>query len=129
MRSCYVAGPMRSKKWLNFPAFDKARDLLIEQGYKVISPADLDRECGFDATKLPEDTDWNLIPKDFSLEECVKRDVEAVMGCDCIFMLPGWEYSTGAKAEKALAEWLGKEILYSESFQLPLMRNSAILKA
>ena len=44
----YVAGPMRGKKFFNFPAFDDAKEDLESQGFSVISPADLDRAVGFD---------------------------------------------------------------------------------
>jgi hypothetical protein len=37
----YLAGPMRGRKFFNFPAFDAARDILLSQGYEVISPADM----------------------------------------------------------------------------------------
>ena len=108
----YLAGAMRKIPFYNFPAFDAARDILSGQGCEVISPADLDREAGFDAMKCHPDTDWNAIPDHFSFDECVTRDIEAVRKCDLIFLLTGWETSTGARAEKALAEWLGKEIRY-----------------
>jgi hypothetical protein len=33
------------------------------------------------------------------------------MACDAIYRLPGWEQSVGARAESALAEWMGKAIM------------------
>ena len=39
----YLAGPMRGYKDYNFPAFDAARDQLVKEGWRVISPADIDR--------------------------------------------------------------------------------------
>lgn len=98
---------MRGKKYFNFPAFDDARDKLVMEGWNVISPADLDREIGFD----PYDwTDLNKIG--FSLEAAIDRDVAALKKSDAIFMLDGWEKSTGARAEKALAEWMRLEVIY-----------------
>lgn len=117
MRTVYIAGPMTGYKYFNFPAFDEWKDTLLCRGYNVISPADLDREVGFDAMKLPEDSDWTKWGDalgEFDLDACIERDVEAVKKCDIIFMLKGWENSTGAKAEKALAEWMGKEVRYEE---------------
>jgi len=109
----YIAGPMRGIRHFNFPAFDAARDQLRGDGWSVISPADLDRETGFDETAFADDYDWlDLGKANFDLHDAVDRDVAAIKRCDAIYMLQGWEKSRGAKAEKALAEWLSLEVLY-----------------
>lgn len=109
----YLAGPMRGIKFFNFPAFDEARDRLRQEGWSVISPADLDREMGFDETRHPEDYDWLDLGKiGFDLHGAVDRDVDALKRCTAIYMLDGWEKSRGALAEKHIAEWLGLEVLY-----------------
>lgn len=109
----YIAGPMRGKKWFNFVEFDDAKFYLSGNGWTVISPADLDRSLGFDVDNLPPDTDWNDITKiGFDLRAAVQRDVAAICQCDAIFMLHGWSESRGAKAEKAIAEWLGLMVFY-----------------
>lgn len=111
-KKIYIAGPMRGIKHFNFPAFDRARDLL-ESSWLPISPADLDRSIGFDETAFPDDYDWiDLKKANFSLNDAIDRDVDAIKACDAIYMLDGWPSSKGAKAEKALAEWLGLEVLY-----------------
>ena len=109
----YIAGPMRGKKWFNFPGFDWAKECLTRAGWEVISPADLDREIGFDVKNLPPDTDWNDVSKlGFDLKAAIQRDVAAICQCDAIFMLHGWIESRGAKADKAVAEWLGLMVFY-----------------
>ena len=109
----YIAGPMRGKKWFNFPDFDWAKECLVRAGWEAISPADLDRKIGFDAGNLPPDTDWSDVSKlGFDLKAAVQRDVAAICQCDAIFMLHGWSESRGAKAEKAVAEWLGLMVFY-----------------
>lgn len=114
-RTIYIAGPMRGKKYFNFPAFDEARDLLQSEGYNVISPADMDREAGFDPLVLGEDYDWNDLTKcDFSLSDAIDRDLEALRRCDAIYLLQGWQRSRGATAEKALAEWIGLHVFYQQ---------------
>lgn len=117
-KTIYIAGPMRGYKYYNFPAFDKWQEYFESQGYEVINPAELDRMHGFDPYCLPEDYDWNQIPDEtgFSFTECVKRDAEAVLESDVLFLLDGWEDSKGANAEKALAEWAGREIWYEDDF-------------
>jgi hypothetical protein len=107
---------MRGIKRFNFPAFDQAESFLKDRGFNVISPANLDREAGFDPILLPDDYDWmDLDIIGFSLNEAIDRDVAALKKCDAIYMLNGWENSRGAKAEKALAEWLGLQVEYQYS--------------
>jgi hypothetical protein len=112
----YCAGPMRGIRHFNFPAFDAMRDKLIAEGWDVISPADLDRAIGFDETAFPDDYDWIDLKKiGFDIRDAVKRDAEALCKCDAIMMLPFWSLSKGARAELAIAEWLGLEILYADA--------------
>lgn len=103
----YIAGPMRGIQQYNFLAFDTAAERLRSIGRDVVSPAELDRLAGFDPYKLPADTDWSHVPVHFSLEAAIRRDVEAILGCDSICVLPGWEKSVGATAEVAIAKWRG----------------------
>lgn len=104
-KTVYLAGPMRSIPRFNFPAFDAAAADLESRGYKVTSPAAMDREHGFDPATLPEDTDWSAVPSGFSLEDAIRRDYEAILRVDELVLLPGWQRSKGATAEKATAEW------------------------
>ena len=108
----YIAGPMRGIKFYNFLAFDAARDRLKAAGYDPVSPADLDRQIGFDPFSLPDDHDWSKVPDSFSLDQCIERDTAAIKRCDGIYMLKGWEHSIGARAEHALAEWLRLHIFF-----------------
>lgn len=116
-RTIYIAGPMRAAPFFNFPSFDIARDRLIASGWQVISPADMDREHGFDALDMPPDSDWNdLSQVPFTIQECFDHDIEAVKRADAIFMLKGWDKSTGAQAEYWCAKWLQKEVLFEEDY-------------
>ncbi len=107
----YIAGPMRGIEFYNYPEFDKAKGYWLDQGWIVISPADLDRESGY----YPEaGMDWN---KAFDgdkngLKAAIGRDVKAILDADAIYMLDGWQNSQGAKCEKSLAEWAGKKVFY-----------------
>ena len=100
----YVAGPMRGYAKWNFPAFDKARDTLLSEGYQVISPADLDRARGIteDVTEFSSD--------DFAT--AIRIDTEAILCCTGVYMLIGWEASTGARYEKTLCQTMKKDIYY-----------------
>lgn len=106
----YIIGPMRGVPYYNFPAFDACAARLRADGHDVTSPADLDRAVGFDAMKLPPDTDWNGTPDWFDLDACIRRDLDAVLACDAVVAMPGWELSTGAVAEACVAAWAGKRV-------------------
>ena len=108
----YIAGKMRGVPYYNFPAFDEAKKKLQASGWEVQSPADMDRMVGFDAMACKSNHDWNSTPDGFSKIDCVTRCIEAVMVCDAIYMLDGWDKSKGARAEKAVAEWMGKDVIY-----------------
>lgn len=111
---CYIAGPMRGVKYYNYPAFDAKQRELHQQGFTVMNPAEMDRLEGFDPYTLPEDHDWNTLPEGLPLDDIINRDIEAVRSCTHLALLSGWENSTGAKAEKAMAEWCGLTIMYPE---------------
>ena len=87
---------------LNHPAFFKAETHLMSIGYEVINPAKMDEELGLDPHKGVMDHEF--------LKDAVKRDLDAVMTCDGIALLPEWEGSKGARAEVAVAQWLGKPV-------------------
>lgn len=112
-RKIYIAGPMRGIPLYNFPEFDKAAENLFSQGWDPVNPAELDRKLGYYPEEMLEDSDWNSLPEGFPLKEIVAKDIEALIECDAIYMLAGWEKSKGAKAEIAVAIWLGLEVLFA----------------
>lgn len=117
----YIAGPMRGIYLFNFPAFDAAKHRLVMQGYSVVSPADIDRANGFDPLKdLSDDWDWNIIPEYAGTrEDIIKRDIDELLTCNAIFLLPGWENSTGARAEMSLARWAGMQVMLDPGTVVP----------
>lgn len=129
MRSIYIAGPMRGLPYYNFPAFDAARDILRAGGWEVVSPADLDRRIhGFDPNGLPASYDWFSVPSELTLLTVVRTDLDALLSCDAVFALQGWEDSTGATAELAVARWLGLEVILESSGYLDdLLRCTGVL--
>lgn len=112
-RVLYIAGPMRGVAWFNYPMFDRVAKELREAGNEVISPADEDRkQDGFDPFANPAyHTAGNCVfPHDMDFGKTVRRCLDAVLRCDEIVLLPGWEGSNGAVAELTLAIWLGKRV-------------------
>ena len=49
-------------------------------------------------------------PRTMDFNKTVRRCLEAVLRCDEIVLLPGWERSSGAVAELTLAMWLNKRV-------------------
>lgn len=111
-RAIYIAGPMRGLPKYNFPAFDAAAEQLYNQGWEPVNPAELDRALGYDPEEAPKDWDWDSVPPELRLKEIVKKDLEALLQCDAVYMLKGWEKSKGAKAELAVALWLDLEVIF-----------------
>jgi len=125
----YIAGPMKGIPSFNFPAFDDARNMIDWHwdGFEAVSPADIDRSHGFYPNELPDDQDWNIIPPSAGTrEEIIRRDIDAVLSCDAIYMLPGWEKSAGAKAELHLARWAGKKIYHHDDAVKPHRMPAAV---
>lgn len=112
----YLAGPMRGIPEFNFPAFYAAAKALRAEGHFVFSPAERDNERhGTDISKGNATGDEAKAVKDhgFNLREALAHDLAFICAeADAIALLPGWEASKGANAERAAALALGlKEIL------------------
>lgn len=90
----YISGPMTGIKDLNFPEFYKAQEFLTSRGEKVFNPAQNSQECGFERSDL------------------LRLDIQALLLCNKIYMLFGWNKSSGAILEKSIAEALGYEVEY-----------------
>jgi hypothetical protein len=102
---------MRGIPQLNHPAFFEAEDTLKKKGHNVINPARMDQELGLDPHNSQMDSKF--------IEDCARRDIDAVFECDELVLLPNWEKSKGAKAEIAVAQWLSKPIrLYPSMVKL-----------
>jgi hypothetical protein len=94
----YLSGPMSGIEDENFPAFNAAARALCLIGYTVVNPAEFDT----DVDGLGERARW---------VKYLKADIKALMDCDGIVMLPGWEQSKGATLEHFNAKALDMPIL------------------
>ena len=90
----YISGPMTGIKDCNFPAFFKAEALLKEKGLIPINPARLSTGLSY----------RNYMDIALAMVRCG----------DSVLLLPGWESSKGAIAEKAYAESLSMKIFELE---------------
>lgn len=93
MKRVYLSGPMTGQPGLNFPAFNAEELRLRTLGYDVVNPARLN--LGPAAT-------WN---------DCMRKDLAALLTCDGLALLPGWQASAGANLELHVAHRVGIEIV------------------
>lgn len=84
----YIAGPMTGLPDLNFPAFHAEAKKWRDLGHDVVNPAELNPD-----PTMP----W---------AECMRRDIAALVTCDTIILLPGWQQSMGASLEQHIAKQL-----------------------
>lgn len=97
MKRVYVAGPMGGLPDLNFPAFAAETARLRELGYEVLNPAEINPDHG---------TPWAL---------CMRKDMAALVTCDAVQTLPGWQRSPGASFEVLVATTLELEVWHTRS--------------
>lgn len=111
----YLAGPMTGIPEFNYPAFNAAAANLRACGYYVFNPAERDTEVhGTDISKGNASGSVEQAAADhgFCRRRALKDDTSWICEhADAIALLPGWERSSGARAEKALAEALGLDIM------------------
>lgn len=101
MAKCYVAGPMTGHPELNYPLFHSTAARLRKMGFEVISPAELN-------------------PITTPYREAMINDILALVQCDHIVMLDGWEKSKGATLEHHIAQVLGIQRIELESAESPV---------
>ena len=92
MKRIYLSGPMTNMLDLNFPLFHTVTSALRNAGHIVINPAELN----------PDPGTWS---------ECMRRDIKALMDCDTVATLPGWQDSRGASLEVHIGKALGMRVV------------------
>jgi len=107
----YLAGGMRGYPEFNFPAFHRMAKILRDQGHEVFSPAEKGEEILL--------TDNPGIQESLEFRRKVFK-IDTTFICDeaeGLFMLKGWELSSGARAEHALAIAIGLKIFYESDLE------------
>ncbi len=110
----YLAGPMTGIPHFNYPAFNAAAHGLRGLGHTVFNPAEHDVEMfGRDISNPDGDAVQAASEHGFDRRAALKADLAWICdSADGIALMPGWERSTGARAEKALADALGLYVLF-----------------
>lgn len=107
---------MRGIPHFNFPAFFAAEEKLEAEGHTVFNPARRDNNHhGTDISRNNETGDETIAASQFgfSLREALGSDLAYICStAEAVAMLPGWENSKGAVAERATGIALGLEIIY-----------------
>lgn len=110
----YIAGPIAGRALEAYTtAFRYAEACLTELGWVPVCPIDIephqhDGACppGPDAGETEPGTPTHTAP-------CYMRsDLRALLTCDAIYLLDGWEYSSGARTEFEVARAAGLAIHY-----------------
>lgn len=92
----YLSGPMTGLPDYNRPAFARVAEELRAQGKAVFNPGEIG----------PTE---NIMPRAWYM----RRDLEALMKSDSVYVLPGWGESEGAKLEIAIAKELELPIIFT----------------
>lgn len=112
----YLAGPMTGIPYFNFPAFNDAASMLRDQGHEVFNPAEADNaRHGTDISRdnFKGDPGIAIAKYGFSLREALAEDFAYLCEeAEAIALLPGWEASSGARAEWAVANALKLRFIY-----------------
>jgi len=123
MAKSYLAGPMRTKPEFNYPAFMAGAKALRERGWEVFNPAEMDlSEDNQDAEFLQMTIEEQKLHAGAApnARRYARRDTNILINMlrsedgDAIILLPDWEESVGARAEHALAQWVGLKVLTLE---------------
>ena len=95
----YLSGPMKGYPESNFPAFHATAAALRAKGLEVINPAEIEPGVPQPPEGSPE---WG----DF-YNACLRADIRALVDCQAIALMPGWEHSSGAHLELHIAHRVG----------------------
>ena len=106
MKQIYIAGPMSGYPEFNFPAFFTAQYTLERQGWKVWNPAAKESEGDVvQSGSFASGDQKALVSEGWDWQSAFEWDCQKVLRSDAIYMLKGWERSTGARAEHAVAQF------------------------
>lgn len=90
----YIAGPITGHDLAERKqAFTNVQAFLEDNQYEVVNPME-----------LPHDHDK-------SWESYMKECIEALVKCNAIYLMPGWELSEGARLEFTIASKLKMKII------------------
>lgn len=97
----YISGPISGHDIEERrKVFKMAQTFLEAQDYDVVNPME------------------NGLPAEVTTREHMKRDIELLMTCDCIYMMRRWTHSKGCKVEFDVATAIGLPVYFEEASEL-----------
>ena len=93
MKRIYISGPMTGLPGQNMAAFDAEALRLRGLGFEAENPAEINAWA---------EDGWHA---------CMRRDLAALLTCDTLALLEGWQRSAGAHLEMHIAHRVGIEIV------------------
>ena len=113
----YISGPMTGKPYFNLRAFNGAEEDARSWGIhfeEIFNPPHHDiATYGDHILMSPTGDPGYAVANGFKLRDALSADLEFITKkATHIYMLQGWEKSTGARAEHAAAVALGLKIIY-----------------
>lgn len=101
----YLAGKMTGVPLYNFPEFKRYAAELRADGCEVLSPAERDMQMGFDPSRTVEE-------QGFDMRAAWRSNLEMLLSCDGVAVIPGYETSAGTLEELKIARLLGLEVRF-----------------
>lgn len=113
----YLAGPMSGKPQYNYPLFLEAAEKMREAGWRIINPAEMDKEEVFEESMAAEETKvlgMGDTVAGHTWGDFLSRDVKLIADSDIdsIMLLPEWETSKGARLEVFVCMNLGYPVYF-----------------
>ena len=95
MKRIYLSGAITGRHKSEYEAhFDSAAIFLSQSLWIPVNPVSLNHD------------------HDKTYESYIRRDLKALLDCDAIYMLTGWEHSKGARIEFNIAVELKMKIIF-----------------
>jgi len=104
---------MRTKVYISVPINGRKEETLLEKRIKAIEYSEKIKGelvlSGYDAI-----TPFDVCCKDADENECIGKDITALLNSDAIYLCAGWRNSKGCQLELLAAQIYGKEIIKDE---------------
>lgn len=123
----YIAGPMTGLRDFNREAFDEAAKLLRRDHWEVFNPVEFDIDTYGEEMFDNEfgDSEYASERYGFDRRKVLAKDLEWLcLEADAIYMLLGWQNSSGARAEHATAVALGLTIFMEKYYPIDYKTTS-----